>query len=334
MRRFAIRSLDAVVLLWLVTSLTFALIHLAPGDPATLLVAPTATAEEIANQRARFGLDASLHAQYARWLVALLQGDLGTSLVSDRPVVTVIGEALPISLVLGGLSLALSFIIGVAIGGWQALRAGARADTAMSVASTVLYAAPSFWLELALVVLATSGAAAINAPAWMRLPAFGVESPAGTAEGFARFQDLMRHAVLPLVVLGLPGAAGVARYARQSMLDASHAPFVSAARGRGLPKTRVERRYVLRTALTPLVVLFGLTLPGIIAGSVFVEQVFAWPGIGRLMLGAIASRDYPVVLGLTILYASAVIGANLLADLVLLRLDPRQRVPHVGAEST
>ena len=332
MRRFVIRFLDAFVLLWLVTSLTFALIHLAPGDPATLLVAPTATAEEIASQRVRFGLDASLPAQYVRWLMALLQGDLGTSLVSDRPVRALIGDALPISLVLGGLSLALSFVVGVAVGGWQALRARAKADTAMSVASTVLYAAPSFWLALALVVLATSGAAAINAPPWMRLPAFGVESPAGLAEGFARWRDLARHAVLPLLVLGLPGAAGVARYARQAMLDASRAPHVAAARARGLSRNRIDRRYVLRTALTPLVVLFGLTLPGIIAGSVFVEQVFAWPGLGRLMLNAIASRDYPVVLGLTILYASAVIGANLLADLALLKLDPRQRVSRVETE--
>lgn len=332
MRRFVIRCFDAFVLLWLVTSLTFALIHLAPGDPATLLVAPTATAAEIASQRARFGLDASLPAQYVHWLMALLQGDLGTSLASDRPVRTLIGEALPISLALGGVSLALSFVIGVAIGGWQALRASARGDTAMSVASTVLYAAPGFWLALALVVLATSGAAAIGAPGWLRLPAFGVESPAGMAEGFARWRDLARHAVLPLLVLAVPGAAGVARYARQALLDASHAPFVAAAYARGLARTRVERRYVLRTAITPLVVLFGLTLPGIIAGSVFVEQVFAWPGLGRLMLSAIASRDYPVVLGLTVLYASAVIGANLLADLTLLRLDPRQRVARVEPE--
>jgi peptide/nickel transport system permease protein len=117
----------------------------------------------------------------------------------------------------------------------------------------------------------------------------------------------------------------VARYARQSLTDAAGAMHVVAAHARGLSRTRVERRYILRTALTPLVVLFGLTLPGVIAGSVFVEQVFAWPGLGRTMLSAIAARDYPVVLGLTVIYAAAVIGANLAADLILLRLDPRQR---------
>jgi peptide/nickel transport system permease protein len=327
------RVFDALVLFWLVTTLTFALIHLAPGDPATLLVSPTATAAEIAQQRARFGLDAPLPAQYAQWLGAMLRGDLGRSFVSDRPVRTIVLDALPISLALGGASLLLSFAGGVLLGGWQALRAGPRADTTLTVFSTILYAAPSFWLSLALVVLVTSGAAVIGAPAWLRLPAFGVESPAGLAEGFDRWRDVARHAVLPLMVLAIPGAAGIARYARQSIRDAAQAPHVSAATGRGVPYARIERRYVLRNALTPLVVLFGLTLPGVIAGSVFVEQVFAWPGLGRTMLSAIAARDYPVVLSLTVLYAAAVIGANLLADVLLFQLDPRQRGVRDAAES-
>ena len=320
-----IRVLDALVLLWLVTVLTFALIHLAPGDPATLFVAPTATADEVVRQRATFGLDAPLPIQYGRWIGALLRGDLGSSLVTARPVVAIIIDAFPLSLALGGTSLLLSFVVGTLVGGWQARRASAAADTTISIVSTVVYAAPSFWLALALVVLATSGASAVGAPAWLRLPAFGVESPGGMTSGFDRWRDLVRHAVLPLLVLSLPGAAGVARYARQAMRDAARAPHVAAAFARGLSPARVEWRYVLRTSLTSLVVLFGLTLPGVIAGSVFVEQVFAWPGLGRTMMGAIASRDYPVVLGLTVLYATTVIVANVLADLALLWLDPRQR---------
>lgn len=330
-----IRSIDALVLLWLVTSLTFALIHMAPGDPATLLVAPTATAEDVAQQRARFGLDASLPAQYVQWMRALLQGDLGLSLAAARPVRGMIADAFPISLALGGISLALSFLFGTAVGGWQALRSRQWADTTVSVLSTIVYAAPSFWLALALVVLATSGAAAIGAPDWMRLPSFGVESPGALATGFDRWRDMARHALLPLIVLSLPGAAGVARYARQTMRDASAAPHVAAATARGLARSHIESRYILRNALTPLVVLFGLTLPGVIAGSVFVEQVFAWPGLGRLMLSAIASRDYPVVLALTVLYATAVIVANMVADFVLVWLDPRLRssTSNTGASS-
>jgi peptide/nickel transport system permease protein len=158
----------------------------------------------------------------------------------------------------------------------------------------------------------------------MRLPAFGMQDPAAdpTTMGWV---DRWRHAVLPLLVLSLPGAAGVSRFARRSLQDAAGAPHVREAYARGLTRGAVERAHVLRNALTPLVVLFGLTLPGVIAGSVFVEQVFAWPGLGRTMLSAIAARDYPVVLGLTLVYAGAVVTANLLADLILLRLDPRRR---------
>ncbi len=319
------RFVDALLLLWLVATLTFLLIRLAPGDPASLLVSPTATAGEIARQRAVFGLDGSLVEQYGRWLGALLRGDLGTSLALARPVRTVIAEALPLSLLLGGVSLALSVILGVGIGGWQARRAGSAADTSVTVVTTALYAAPSFWLALALLVAATSGPALFGAPAWMRLPAFGVRTPAATLAGWAAAVDVARHAVLPVLVLTLTGAAAIARYARATIAEAWQAPHVRAADARGVPARRVRRRYVVRNAIAPIVVLVGLALPGVVAGSVFVEQVFAWPGLGRTMLLAIASRDYPVVLGLAVLYASVVIAANLAADVVVQSLDPRRR---------
>lgn len=323
MRRLLLRVTDAVILLWIVTTLTFALLHLAPGDPATLLIAPTATPDEVTQLRARLGLDAPLAVQYARWLGDVLRGDLGTSLVRSLPVRAVIAEALPVSLFLGGVSLLASFVLGTGLGLFQALRAGRRADRALSVASVIVYAVPGFWLALALVAAFTSGVAVMGLPEWMRLPAFGMQSPAaGAAVSVA---DRARHAVLPLLVLSLPGVAGVARYARETIRRAQGAPHVTSAVARGLSRARVEWRHVVRTALTPLVVLFGLTLPGVIAGSVFVEQVFAWPGLGRTMLGAIAGRDYPVVLGLTLVYAAAVVSANLLADGLLYLLDARRR---------
>ena len=324
MHRLTSRLFDAFVLLWIVTTLTFVLIHLAPGDPASLLVSPTASADDAARQRAALGLDAPLPLQYARWFGGVLRGDLGASFALSRPVTAVIAEALPVSLFLGGASLLGSFVFGTLIGGVQALRSGRRLDTAITVVTTTLYAAPSFWLALALVAIATTGASAIGAPMWARLPAFGMHEPAGLATGLAWWTDLARHAILPLIVLTIPGAAGVARYARSALLDASRAPHVHAAQARGLPRPRLERRYILRTAWTPIVVLLGLTLPGLIAGSVFVEQVFAWPGLGRTMLAAIGARDYPVVLGLTLVYAAAVVFANLLADIAVARLDPRR----------
>ncbi len=324
MHRLTSRVLDALLLLWLVTTITFALIHLAPGDPATLLISPTASADEAARQRTTLGLDAPLPVQYAHWVGGVLRGELGESLVRAEPVTQVIATALPVSLFLGGVSLLASFLIGTLLGMLQALRASRRTDRTLTAITTALYAAPSFWLALAMVTLFTSGVVWLGLPEWLRLPAFGMQDPAADPAAIG-WMDRWRHAVLPLTVLSLPGAAGVSRFARRSLKDAAAAPHVPAAFARGLSRGEVERAHVLRNALTPLVVLFGLTLPGVIAGSVFVEQVFAWPGLGRTMLSAIAARDYPVVLGLTLVYAGAVVTANLLADLLLLRLDPRRR---------
>jgi peptide/nickel transport system permease protein len=195
----------------------------------------------------------------------------------------------------------------------------------------MLYAAPHFWLALGLVVLATTGAATFGLPASVRLPAFGVRTAAVELEGLAALGDLLRHSILPLTVLTLTGAAGIARYARSAMRAAWRAPHVMSARARGLPHAQVRGSHVLRNALPPLIVLVGLALPGVVAGSVFVEQVFAWPGLGRTMLSAIASRDYPVVLGLTLLYASVVIVSNLVADLLVQRVDPRRSSSSVHA---
>jgi peptide/nickel transport system permease protein len=237
----------------------------------------------------------------------------------------VIADALPVSLGLGLSSIVLTFVVGAAVGSWQAARRGRAVDTALTVATTVVYAAPSFWLALALVSVFTYGAARWGFPGWLRLPAFGVRAPAGQLTGAAALVDLVRHAILPVTVLAAVGAAGIARYARSSMIDVLGADFVRTARAKGLGAGRVYGRHALANALPPLVVLFALTLPGVVAGSVFVESVFAWPGMGRAMVQAIAARDYPVVLGATVLYAALVIAANLAADLVLPLLDPRRR---------
>jgi peptide/nickel transport system permease protein len=318
------RVVGAVLLLWMVVTLTFVLVRAAPGDPAALLLPPSASAADAARLRAELGLDAPFVAQYARWLAALLAGDLGASYALDRPVAAVLGDALPVSLALGGASIVLTFAVGVAVGSWQAARRGGTADTLLTVITTTVYAAPSFWLALALVSLFTYGAARLGFPAWLRLPAFGVRDPAGQLTGAAAVLDVVRHAVLPVTVLAAVGAAGIARYARASMIEVLGADFVRTARAKGLPRAKVYGRHALANALPPLVVLFALTLPGVVAGSVFVESVFAWPGMGRAMVQAIAARDYPVVLGATVLYAALVIGANLVADLVLPLLDPRR----------
>lgn len=321
LRRLAV----AAGLVWLVLTLTFLLVRAAPGDPAALLVPPSASADDVARLRVELGLNAPVAVQYARWTRATLRGDLGESFAQRRPVTRVLGEALPISIFLGGSSLLLTFLIGTAVGGWQAVRRGSAGDVSLTVVTTALYAAPSYWLALALVALFTYGAARWGFPTALRLPAFGVRDPAGELRGVAALLDLARHAVLPVAVLTAVGAAGIARYARSSVADVLAQDFVRTARGKGLSPTGVYARHVLANSLAPLVVLFALALPGVVAGSVFVESVFAWPGMGRAMLSAIAARDYPVVMGAAAVYATLVVGANLASDLALPMLDPRRR---------
>jgi peptide/nickel transport system permease protein len=326
---FAIRSLQraagALLLLWLVVTLTFALVRLAPGDAASLLVPPTASAEDAARVRAELGLDDALTVQYARWIAGVARGDLGSSWSRQRPVAEVIGEALPVSLGLGGASLLLTFLVGVPLGLLQAAKRGRAADHLLTVLTTAVYAAPAYWLALALIAVFTYGAASWGLPAGMRLPAFGMRSPGAELSGFPAFVDLIRHSILPVGILAAVGAAGIARYARATGVDLLRADWVRTARAKGADASTVYGRHVMKNALPPLVVLFALSLPGLVAGSVFVESVFAWPGMGRTMLQAITSRDYPLVLGATLVYAAMVIVANLAADLLLPVVDPRRR---------
>ncbi|MGQ0640984.1 MAG: ABC transporter permease [Gemmatimonadaceae bacterium] len=315
----------ALLLYALVVTLVFVLIRAAPGDAADFLIPPNATAADAAQLRAQLGLDASPLVQYARWIAGVLRGDLGTSFVERRSVTSVLLAALPISIWLGVTSLALTFLIGVAVGAYQATRRRGAADTAITVLTTAVYAAPSFWLALGLVAVFTAGAARWGFPEWLRLPAFGVRDPAVEARGLAALGDIVRHSLLPVTVLALIGAAGVARYTRTIVADLRGQEFARTALAKGLSPASVVRRHVLRNAWPPLIVLAALALPGLVAGSVFVESVFAWPGMGRTMLRAIAARDYPVVMGATLLYAAAVITANAAADALLPRVDPRRR---------
>lgn len=318
------RAAAAVVLLWLVVTLTFVLIRLAPGDPAAFLVPPGASVAEVDRIRQELGLDRSILVQYARWVRATLSGDLGASFATGRPVTSVLAEAAPISLWLGGVSLALTFLVGVPVGMLQAAKRGKIVDRALTVVTTAVYAAPSFWLALALVAVFTYGAATMGLPPAWRLPAFGVRTPGLQLAGWAAIVDVIRHSILPVTILAAVGAAGIARYARSSVADVLRMDFVRTARAKGLAERRVYTRHVLVNVLPALVVLFALSLPGLLAGSIFVESVFAWPGLGRATLTAILARDYPVVMGATVFYSSAVIAANLAAELALPLLDPRR----------
>jgi len=319
------RLAGALVLLWLVLTITFALIRLAPGDAATFLVPPSATAAEAARIRADLGLDQSIVIQYARWALGVLRGDFGESFSLHQSVVRALADALPVSLGLGAASLVLTFVVGVPLGMVQAVRRGSALDHGLTVITTVVYAAPSFWLALALVAVFTYGAAAWGLPPSFRLPAFGLHAPGAELHGADAAIDLVRHAVLPVSILAAVGAAGIARYARSSIADVLSQDFVRTARAKGAAPARVYFHHVLATILPALVVLFALSLPGLVAGSIFVEAVFAWPGMGHLMVNAIVARDYPLVMGAATVYAALVLIANLSGDLVLPLVDPRRR---------
>ena len=318
------RLTGALVLCWLVLSLTFVLVRLAPGDPASLLVSPTASAQEIARLRSELGLDGSVAVQYARWVGSLLHGELGESFALNRSVRSVLAEAVPVSLGLGGTALVLTFLIGVPLGILQAARRGRLIDRVLTIATTTVYAAPSYWLALALVAVFTYGASAWGLPPALRLPAFGMHSPGADLRGLPWLFDLIRHAVLPVTILTAVGAAGIARYARSSVADILANEWVRTAWAKGVSPVRVYLRHVLANILPAMVVLFALALPGVVAGSIFVEAIFAWPGMGRVMVSAIGARDYPVVMGSSLLYSLMVILANLAADLALPLLDPRR----------
>jgi peptide/nickel transport system permease protein len=312
-----------VVLYWCVLSLTFALLRLAPGDPATFLVPPGATVEEAARLRVSLGLDRPVAVQYARWLRGTLHADFGTSFTDGRPVTRVIGDTLPVSVGLGLVSLLLSFLVGTLAGLWQAARRGSLADLGVTTLSVVLIASPAYWLGLGAIACFTYLASRLSLPLWLRLPAVGMTTPGADLEGLARLADLVRHSVLPVGLLSAIGAAGVARYVRTSALDVMNADWVRTARAKGLAESRVLARHVAANLRAPLLTLFALALPGTVAGSVFVETIFGWPGMGRLMVAAIVARDYPVVLGCAAAYAGIVIVANLAAESLLAWADPR-----------
>lgn len=322
---FVRRAAAAAGLLWLVLTLTFALIHAAPGDAADFLIAPDAPPDVAQRVRQELALDEPLPQQYGRWLAGLLRGDLGESFRRREPVAALLAQALPVSVWLGVLSLGLTFVVGIAIGALQAARRDRWLDRLLTGLTTAVYAAPSYWLALVLVAVFTYGLSRLGAPAWMRLPAFGLMNPASDATGLAALPDVLRHSILPISVLAAVGAAGIARYARTAFLDLSRADWVRTARAKGLAPHQVTFRHLLANALPPLVVLLMLALPGVVAGSVFVESIFAWPGMGRLMLESINARDYPVVMGATVVYAGIVVAANAASDLVLHAVDPRRR---------
>jgi peptide/nickel transport system permease protein len=313
------RALAGLAVIVGVVTLLFFLIRLAPGDPAVLLVGPTASPAQLAAQRKALGLDRPLAEQYSTWLGQFVRGEWGTSIATGRPVRAMIGAAWPATVSLVGISLLLSYLLGIVVGSIQASRGGA-ADTTLSIITVTLFALPGYWLGLMLVMVFTY---------WLRaLPAFGAAGfDADFLSGWARIADRLRHLALPLITLTLIGIGGTARYVRGAMLDVRGAPYVAIARAKGLSPLQVTLRHVLRNALIPVLTLLGLSLPALFSGAVFIEAIFAWPGVGRIMVEAVGARDYPVIMAATAVSAALVVAGNLLAEALAAWADPRLRNP-------
>jgi peptide/nickel transport system permease protein len=274
--------------------------------------------------RAEIGADRGPVERYLGWVIATLRGDLGRSLRDGRPVVAVLAEALPWTILLNLCAVVAIYGLAVPFGLFGARSPGSPADRAGNWVLLLLYALPSFAAAL---LLQQAFAVRLG---WV--PLQGVAGPAETASAFRRVVDAGRHLVLPTICLALAGWAYVARYSRAAFRSSLARDFITAARSKGISGPRALL-HVAADAAAPFVTLLAGIIPGLIGGSVIVEQIFSWPGVGRLYLAAVEGRDYPVVMGLTMLSAVAVAAAHVIVDLLYLLLDPRMRDPLLEARA-
>jgi peptide/nickel transport system permease protein len=318
-RFLIVRLFKMVAIVIAIVCVNFLLIHAAPGDPASVLAGQSGSAdpEFVAQLRHQFGLDQPLSVQLWIYVSSVLRGDLGVSHVQQRTVLSLIMERLPATLLLTGTAFAFALIAGIALGAAAARRVGTWADSAITVLALGFYATPIFWVGLMLVLVFS---------VWLDwLPSFGMNTVGADLHGWASVADTAQYLILPALTLGLFYMAVYARLTRSAMLDVAGEDFIRTARAKGVPEGRILRRHILRNALLPVVTLAGIQAGQLIGGSVLVETVFAWPGIGRLAFDALLARDYQVLLGVFLTTAILVVLFNLATDLIYFVIDPRMQ---------
>lgn len=318
MKRPLIRLATSLLLLWFVLTAVFFTIHLAPGDPTQMFFQPGISPEARQNLIRVYGLDRPLHIQYLTWLGAFFQGNFGVSYTHHRPVTSLILETLPRTLALGGFALFIDFSLGIFLGILSAIRHRGWTDRIITWISFILFSVPGFWLGLMALILF----------AYL----FPVFPPSGMhraghqmLHSFDLTLDFLHHLLLPGLVLGISGAAATNRFMRQSMLDTLSQPFMKTAQAKGLSKRRIIFVHALPNAILPIITLAGMSLPFLVSGSLIIEVIFAWPGMGRLTYSAMMERDYPLIIGTTFVAAVMVVLGNLLADVMYAVVDPRIR---------
>jgi peptide/nickel transport system permease protein len=314
------RAASAVPLILGVLVLTFALMECAPGSPADLLLGDRPVPPEVRERLERvYGLDRPPVERFLHWIAALASGDLGWSVSRSRPVTRVLASALPATLLLAGAALLIHVVAGIVLGAAAAAWRGRWPDRAITFGGLALYAMPTFWLGL-MAILAFAYLVPLFPPSSMH------SVHAREWSWIARTGDVLWHVALPACVLGLASAAAMARFVRAGLLRALGEEFVRAARARGVGARRILAVHALRNAVLPVITLLGLSLPILVSGSLVIEVVFAWPGMGRLTYEAILAQDVPVVLATTLLATILVIVGNLTADLAMAAADPRIRL--------
>ena len=313
------RLAAAAAIVFAVVTLTFVIVHLAPGSP--FLPGPDHPADPrlIAELTHRFGLDQPLSTQYLRYLGRLLHGDFGYAFSQGVEVRAALGAVIPNTLLLAGTALVLDLLGGLGLALVQAARARRFTDVALGNATLFVYSVPTFWLGLVLVFVFSI---------WLRwLPPTGTTTP-GLYESLpllGRIGDRLLHLVLPACTLGLVGAAGTARYQRAALLETLGRDFIRTARAKGLADRRILLGHALRNALLPFITLLGISLPFLLTGAVLVEDVFAWPGMGRLAMDAVLARDHTLVTAVAIVTSTLVVLGSLVADVLYAVADPRIR---------
>lgn len=313
----ASRLFKSVLVLLMIALFNFFLVRAAPGDPAEILAGQSGAvdAEFIAKLRTEFGLDRPMIVQLGQYLKNVATFDLGYSYRQQAPVTSLIAEHLPATLLLTITAFIFAVAAGVSLGTQAALRVGKWGDTVITTFSMLAYATPLFWVGLMLVLLFSVKLE------W--LPAFGYQTVGAQFTGLAHVMDVARHLLLPALTLGMFYMAVYARLTRASILEVSQLDFVKTARAKGLSERTVITRHVLRNALLPVITYAGIQAGGLIGGSLLVETVFAWPGIGRLAFDALLQRDYSVLLGVFFIASLIVVIVNLITDILYTVVDPR-----------
>lgn len=317
---FASRLVKAAAILIAIVVMNFFLVHAAPGDPAIVMAGEAGAADEkfVTQLREQFGLDRPLYEQLGTYVGKVVQGDLGFSYRQQRPVWDILVERLPATLVLTLTAFILALAAGVALGTLAAITVGTWADSAITVVALLAYATPIYWIGLMLSLFFSIQLG------W--LPAFGYETIGAGYTGLAHVADVAVHLILPVITLALFYMASYARLTRASMLEVRSLDFVKTAKAKGLSQSRIVTRHVLRNAILPVITVAGIQAGQLVGGSILIETVFAWPGIGRLAFEAVLQRDYQVLLGIFLVTSIMVILFNILTDILYGLVDPRIQV--------